>query len=115
MASTSFLGTYVPVRSRPAISIAVALAGGVALYQFCSWRTKQVEGGLLEVPLEVPLEEPRNESVVTHDVVAPANKAREDCDCAPLWNCMTAGRDCAELRAELESCLASSRLPTSTI
>jgi hypothetical protein len=31
-----------------------------------------------------------------------------ECDCAPLWNCMTAGGDCAALETNLRSCMAAS-------
>lgn len=98
MNSTVFRGFLFRSRGRPAAGIVVAITGGATLYAALMTRSR----GIVDITACYGQDRMKSAEEAVSDV---EEKSRE-CDCAPLWNCMTSGGDCKSLRVELESCLA---------
>lgn len=48
-------------------------------------------------------------SSATSEVTTEAERtSSEECDCAPLWDCMVKGGECSALEADLKACMARS-------
>lgn len=48
-------------------------------------------------------------AVATSDVTVTAKKnPTEECDCAPLWKCITEAGQCSQLELQLKECMARS-------
>jgi hypothetical protein len=87
-------------------AVGVAVATAAALSAACYPETRTT---LFGRHITTPFAKSSHDATPREQGERQGQNSDEECDCSPLWNCITDGGQCNALQAQLDSCLAASR------